>query len=115
MDFERMIESMEKSSENNVISLLDAKQLFSDVNHNTLAQIYDYWLNKRLSLVRVLFIQLLLFNKHCLKLREQFLIWRLDFGHLIQNFAANVAAMRIKLIANILSTTFKNNNMVTRF
>ena len=42
---------MEKSSENNVISLLDAKQLFSDVNHDTLAQIYDYWLNKRLSLV----------------------------------------------------------------
>ena len=51
MDFERMIETMEKSSENTVISLLDAKQLFSDVNHDTLAQIYDYWLNKRLSLV----------------------------------------------------------------
>ena len=45
------METMEKSSENNVISLLDAKQLFSDVNHDTLAQIYDYWLNKRLSLV----------------------------------------------------------------
>ena len=51
LDFERMMETMEKSSENNVISLLDAKQLFSDVNHDTLAQIYDYWLNKRLSLV----------------------------------------------------------------
>jgi hypothetical protein len=51
MDFERMMESMEKSSENTVISLLDAKQLFNDVNHDTLAQIYDYWLNKRLSLV----------------------------------------------------------------
>jgi len=50
MDFERMMESMEKSSENTVISLLDAKQLFNDVNHDTLAQIYDYWLNKRLSL-----------------------------------------------------------------
>lgn len=47
-----MLETMEKSSENGVITLLDAKQLFRDVEHNTLAQIYDYWLNKRLKLVR---------------------------------------------------------------
>jgi len=48
--FERMIETMEKESENRVITLLDAKQLFHDVEHNLMAQIYDYWLNKRLSL-----------------------------------------------------------------
>lgn len=48
--FERMVETMEKSSENTVISLLDAKQLFSDVNHNALSKIYDYWLSKRLTL-----------------------------------------------------------------
>ena len=62
MDFERMMESMEKSSENTVISLLDAKQLFSDVNHDTLAQIYDYWLNKRLGLVSLLY---LVYNEIC--------------------------------------------------
>lgn len=48
-NFERMFEMMEKASETSVISLIDAKQLLTDIglNHETFAQIYEYWLSKR--------------------------------------------------------------------
>ena len=50
-EFEKMIETMEKESETHVITLVETKQLFPDINHVTLGKIYDYWLNKRLTLV----------------------------------------------------------------
>ena len=46
-----MVEVMEKESENQVISLAEAQHHVKDIQSNVIATVYDYWLNKRLTLV----------------------------------------------------------------
>lgn len=50
IEFEKMVEVMEKESENQVITLAEAQHLVKDIQSNVIATVYDYWLNKRLSL-----------------------------------------------------------------
>lgn len=61
LQFEEMMDRLEKSSGQKVVPLQEAKALLKEDDDMIIA-VYDYWLNKRLITVRLLFVQWPLFS-----------------------------------------------------
>lgn len=51
LKFEQMMDKLEKSSGQTVVTLSEAKALLKEDDEVSIA-VYDYWLNKRLTMVR---------------------------------------------------------------
>jgi enhancer of polycomb-like protein len=54
LQFEEMMDRLEKNSGQTVVTLNEAKSLLKQDNDYIIA-VYDYWLNKRLKMVSILF------------------------------------------------------------
>ena len=54
LQFEEMMDRLEKNSGQTVVTLNEAKSLLKQDNDYIIA-VYDYWLNKRLKMARILF------------------------------------------------------------
>lgn len=69
LKFEQMMDRLEKSSGQTVVTLNEAKALLKQDDEVSIA-VYDYWLNKRLKMVNIWNLKYILFSFLHIKLKK---------------------------------------------